>query len=211
MKKCFLTGLVTLLPLAVTFWIVKFVINFLTKPFVGVATSLLDRFPEWSIGPLDSHQFVHTLSQIAILISLFLFILFLGFVAREYFFTKLTAFGDHVLHRIPLINKVYRTSKEIVQSLFAGNKNSFKQVVLVPFPYRGCYCIGLVANDAPDTCSDAQNTELVSVFLPTTPNPTTGFLIMCPKSDMILLEMRPEEAIKYIVSCAVIQPSRERL
>ncbi|HSX27035.1 MAG TPA: DUF502 domain-containing protein [Chlamydiales bacterium] len=210
MKKYFLTGLVTLLPLAVTIWILHFIVRFLTKPFIGIVETLLD---EWTIGPfgiITSEQLIDVASEILILIALFVFTLLLGFVARRYFFRKLISLGDLLLHKIPLVNKVYKTSKDIVKSLFGTGRTSFKQAVLIPFPYKGSYCVGLIAREAPKTCSDAMKDELISVFIPATPNPATGFLVMCPRSELIFLDMRSEEAIKYVVSCGVIQPERIR-
>src|SRR5579872_4326295 len=162
MKKSFFTGLVTLLPLAVTIWIVTFVVRFLTKPFMGIMTSLIHKFPKYGI--FTNEQAIRTLSHILILIALFLFTLLLGFVARRFFFHSLIKLSDRILIRIPLVNKVYKTSKEIVQSLFASKGQSFKQVVLVSFPYPGCYCLGLIASQAPQTCSDSVETEMISVF-----------------------------------------------
>lgn len=200
MKKYFLTGLVTLLPLAVTIWVVHFVVNFLTKPFIGLFSLLTDRLP------IASPQLIRTITQVFILIGLIVFTFFLGFVARKFFFHQLIRLGDRILIKIPLVNKVYKTSKDIVTSIFGSEEKMFKQVVLLPFPYRGAYCIGLIAKRAPRTCSEAEKTELVSVFIPTTPNPSTGYLVMCQKSELIYLKMKTEEAIKYVVSCGVIQP-----
>lgn len=200
MKKYFLTGLVTLLPLAVTIWVVHFLIDFLTKPFIGLVTMLTDRLP------IASPQLIRTISKLMILAGLFFLILFLGFVARKYFFNQLIRFGDRMMEKIPLVNKVYKTSKDIVKSIFSAKDRSFSQVVMLPFPYKGSYCIGLIAKAAPHSCSEAEKQELISVFIPTTPNPSTGFLVMCQKSELIFLEMKTEEAIKYVVSCAVIQP-----
>lgn len=207
MKKYFLTGLVTLLPLAFTFWVVRFLVDLLTNPFVDIVTSLLLKLSFLQIAL--SKSAIRTLSQILILLFLFSLTLFAGFVARRYFFRKVIGWGDALLHRIPLVNKVYKTSKEIVKSLFSGGANSFKQAVLVPFPYKGSYCIGLIARESPKTCSAAMQSELLSVFIPATPNPATGFLVMCARSDLIYLNMKSEDAIKYVVSCAVIQPRRE--
>src|SRR5579864_3768269 len=100
MKKYFLTGLVTLLPLAVTIWIVRFFVNLLTRPFIGIMTLLTDRLP------IASEQLIRTLSQIFILLSLFFFIWFLGFVARRFFFNQIIRLGDRILIRIPLVNKI---------------------------------------------------------------------------------------------------------
>lgn len=208
-KKYFLTGLVTLLPLAVTLWIIHFFVSFLTKPFMGAMTQLLSYLPPY--GLLSSEQAIRTLSQILILISLFLFTLFLGFVARRFFFNSLLHLGDQLLSKIPLVNKVYKTSKEIIQSLFASKSQSFRQVVMIPFPYKGCYCIGLIASDSPTTCSQTVDGDMVSVFIPTTPNPTTGYLVMGRKEEFIYLDMKSDEAIKYVVSCGVIQPETRSL
>lgn len=209
MKKYFLTGLVTLLPLAVTIWIVHFVIHFFTKPFLGIATALTDYLPIGSYGFISKEFLIRILSPLLILVGLFLLMFFLGAVARRFFFGHMLRLGDRLLYKIPLVNKVYKTSKEIVKSLFSTKTGTFQQVVMMPFPYQGCYCIGLIAREAPKTCSEAEGDELVSVFIPTTPNPTTGFLVMSRKSELILLDMKNEEAIKYIVSCAVIQPKGE--
>lgn len=206
MKKYFLTGLVTLLPLAVTIWVIHFLVRFLTQPFMGLATSLISRFSRHFFGAVPSLQTIQTVSEIFILAGLFVFTFLLGFVARKYFFKQILRLGDRIVHKIPLVNKVYKTAKEIVRALFSSNENSFKQVVLLPFPYQGCYCLGLIARNAPQTCSAQTDDELVSVFVPTTPNPTTGFLVMCRQSELIHLEMKAQDAIKYIVSCAVIQP-----
>ncbi len=207
MKKYFLAGLVTLLPLAVTFWAISFVVNFLTKPFMGAVVSFLTSYPAFAKHVPE--QAIRTISQILILIALFLFTLFLGFVARRLVFNALLRFGDWFLHKIPIVNKIYKISKDIVRSLFNSKNGSFKQVVLLPFPYKGAYCLGLISRNAPDTCSDSVGMEMVSIFIPTTPNPTTGYIVMCKKADLIFLEMKSEAALKYIISCAVIQPKME--
>lgn len=208
MKKYFLTGLVTLLPLAVTIWIIHFVVRFLTKPFMGIVTALLHHLINGRSKTILSDGEIRTISQILILIGLFLTIFILGFIARKYFFNQLLRLGDKILHKIPLVNKVYKTSKEIVKALFMSKENSFKQVVMIPFPYAGCYCLGLIARHAPRACSESQGEEMLSVFIPTTPNPTTGYLVISPKSELIYLDMKPQDAIKYIVSCGVIQPEK---
>jgi uncharacterized membrane protein len=197
MKKYFLTGLITLLPLAVTLWIVVKITNFLTQPFIGAVESMIHfNAPE---------KFIHTLSQILILLGLLLFTFLLGVVARRFFFRELIKFGDRLLHKIPLIRTIYKTSKDIIRSLFSGNGQSFKQVVLLPFPYKGAYCLGLITSGAPEA-EGAPSDPNVTVFIPTTPNPTTGYLVFCRKDDLIYLDMKSEEAIKYIVSCGVIHP-----
>lgn len=206
MKKYFFTGLVILLPVAVTIWVFAFIVRFLTHPFMGIVTHFLRELPNYGIW--TSERGIRTISEIIILAGLFLITFFLGLIARRFFFNSLLHLGDRILYRIPLVNKVYKTSKEIVLSLFASKGNSFKQVVLLPFPYKGSYCIGLISSPSPETCSDQAQRSLISVFIPTAPNPMTGFLVMIPKEELIYLEMKSEEAIKYVVSCAVITPPK---
>jgi len=208
MKKCFLTGLVTLLPVAITVWLFTAIIHFLTNPFIGVVTNLLRQLPDH--GFLSREHTIRTVSQLIILIGLFCITWVLGFLARRFFFHSILNLGDKIISRIPLVNKVYKTSKEIVQSLFSSASNSFKQVVLIPFPYKGAYCLGLVAQQSPASCTGPINQKMVSVFIPTAPNPMTGFLIMIPKEELIYLDMKSEEAMKYVVSCAVIKPTMHR-
>ena len=208
MKKYFITGLIILLPLAVTVAIVAFTVNFLTKPFMGLVAHLLSKYSIATKGFLvfTPEQVVRYSSQLIILVGLVFATFILGMIARWFFFKSLLSLSDSILHRIPLVNKVYKTSQEIIKTLFSSDKNSFKQVVMVPFPQTGIYAIGLVARDSPKECTAFAKADLISVLIPTTPNPTTGYLLMYKKEDVFYLQMKPEDAIKYIVSCGVITP-----
>ncbi len=96
--------------------------------------------------------------------------------------------------------------QDIIRTLFAKDKSAFQQVVMIPFPSPGIYVLGFATQEAPATCSEKVGKELISVLIPTTPNPTSGFLLMFPKEDLIYVDMKPEEAIKFIISCGVIVP-----
>jgi len=148
-------------------------------------------------------------SKFLVLFCLFVFTVFLGVIARWFFFKALLNVSDKILHKIPLVNKVYKTTQEIIKTIFVTDKSSFKQVVMVPFPKPGTYVMGLVSRESPQICSDMAGGELFSVLVPTTPNPTTGFLLMYKKEDLIFLDLKPEQAIKYIVSCGVITPETQ--
>ncbi len=208
MKKYFITGIIILLPLAVTIAIVAFIVDFLTQPFMGVVLKIFADadFIHRGFLFIPKEQAIRYISQATILIGLFLATVLLGMIARWFFFKSLINLSDRILHRIPLVNKVYKTSQEIIKTLFASDKNSFKQVVMVPFGHEGTYVIGLISRESPQICSDRAGKTLYSVLVPTTPNPTTGFLLMYSEEDMIFLDMKPEDAIKYIVSCGVITP-----
>jgi len=208
MKKYFLTGLIILLPLAVTVAVVIFVVNFLTQPFIGLAVDFLSSIP-WGkqrLSDLVSPQFIWYTSRIVILVGLFLFTLFLGAMARWFFVRSLLKLSDKVLNRIPLVNKIYKTTQEIIKTFFSTDSQSFKKVVLIPFPSPGIYCMGLVSREAPKMVTDYFKRDLVSVFIPTTPNPTSGFILMFDRKDIIDLPIKTEDALKFIVSCGVIHP-----
>lgn len=198
MKKYFITGLVTLLPVTLTIIIVAFLINLLTEPFIGIMESILLTF-----GVAKSPKALLFLSQILILIFLFFFTAFLGFVTRWFFFHYIIRVGEYILHKIPLINSIYKTSKDVIHTIFTSDTKSFKQVVLVPFPNPGSYSIGLVTlENVP--MREVHETDRVAVFVPTTPNPTSGFLMLFPKKDIKYLDMKIDDALKYVISCGVI-------
>jgi len=211
LKKYFITGMVLLLPVAVTIAIIIFIVNFLTRPFMGLVVKLLYNTPIKSIDTsfISPEHLIKYGSQLIILITLFIGTLLLGVIARWFFFTSLIKLGDKVIHRIPIVNKVYKTTQDIIKTIFVTDKNSFKQVVLIPFPNKETYCLGLVSRGSPQICKDKIGDEMVSIFVPTTPNPTTGFLLMYRQKDIIYLDMKTEEAVKYIVSCGVIIPEKD--
>ncbi len=208
MKKYFITGLVILLPLVITIAIVGFIIKVLTNPFMGMISSVLSHLHIIDKGFLflKPEQLIRVTSQLLILVLLFLVTVGLGIIARWFFINSLMKLGDKILRRIPLVNTVYKTTQDIIQTLFVSDKKSLKQVVMIPFPQPGIYAMGLISRDAPKVCCEKTNADLISVLIPTTPNPTTGFLLMYPKEQLIYLDIKPEEAIKYIVSCGVIIP-----
>ncbi|MCH9626671.1 MAG: hypothetical protein S4CHLAM2_02990 [Chlamydiales bacterium] len=200
MKKYFITGLVILLPLAVTIVLVAFIINLLTKPFVGFIEQFLVGIPFF-----DKYSAaIHIILQIILLFGLFFFTVLLGFLARVVVFKSLLSVYDYVLHRIPIIKTVYKATQQVIKTIFGTTSRSFKQVVMVPFPTEGAFCIGLVSSPAPSLCEKTVGVPLVTVFVPTTPNPTSGFLMMYKEDEVIYLDMKIEEAFKYIISCGVI-------
>lgn len=208
MKKNFITGLVILLPLVITIAVLIFLINFLTEPFMGMVSGILSKFHIVNQGFLffSPEQLLRYGSKVVILILLFVCTVSLGIIARWFFIHTLFRLGDKILHRIPIVNTVYKTTQDIINTLFVSDKNTFKQVVMVPFPRADVFVLGLIARESPKACSQAAGNDLISVFVPTTPNPTTGFLLMFKQGDLIPIDMKPEDAIKYIVSCGVIVP-----
>ncbi len=200
MKKYFVTGLVILLPLAITVGIAVFIVNFLTRPFVGFLEQFLVVYPWYAKyqGP------IHFFLQIFLLIGLFLFTALLGFLARMIVFRSVLNLYDFIMHRIPIIKTVYKATQQVLKTIFGSASRTFKQVVMVPFPVDGAYAIGLVSSPAPKLCETTIGRKLITVFVPTTPNPTSGYLMMYHEDKVVYLDMKIEEAFKYIISCGVI-------
>lgn len=200
MRKYFLTGLVILLPITITAIVFFFIMNFLTGPFVGVIDQFLNN-QSWYINYKTP---IHFTLKIILLFGLFFFTVLLGFLTRIVLFKSFLTLYDYILHRIPIIKTVYKATQQIIHTIFGSTSQSFKQVVMVRFPTDGVYCIGLISGQAPSLCEKTIGHRLLTVFVPTTPNPTSGFLMMYKEDEVIYLDMKVEEAFKYIISCGVI-------
>jgi uncharacterized membrane protein len=128
-----------------------------------------------------------------------------GFLGQYYIGMRMIEWLDTVMMNVPLLNKFYGAVKQ-VNDAFAGNRNSFKTVALVEFPHAGSYSVGFITSEAQPGLVPLTGRNLVSVFIPTTPNPTSGFLILVPEEKVIKLNMSVAEGLKYIVSLGSIVP-----
>jgi uncharacterized membrane protein len=200
MKKYFVTGLIILLPLTVTILLVRFFFNLLTEPFIGIVGPLIDHFFPGQVHP----HITELVSQLLILVVLFLFTVGLGMLTRWFFLHSLLHYGEQLIQRIPLIRSVYKASKDVIHTIFSERSTAFKQVVLVPFPTRDTRSIGLITQADVTTLTHGKTDQLVAVFVPTTPNPTSGFLIMYSPSELVYLDLSVENALKFVISCGVI-------
>lgn len=205
MKKYFTTGLVILLPTALTLLIVIFLINLLTKPFQGVVEAILRHYQ--LVGRpflfLSVDQVIHLVSKFLVLMTVVGVIFLIGLIARWFFVKLFFRFGDFIFHRIPLVNKIYKACKDVVETLFSPSATTFSKVVLVPFPHKKTLSIGLISRDTLPVES-VDHARLLSVFVPGTPNPMMGFMLMYRPEDVILLDMSVNDALKFILSCGVM-------
>lgn len=207
-KNLFTAGIVILLPVISTVMIVGFLINVLTQPFLEPTAAWLNQlkiFPD-SFLLISSQTFLMLISKIIILTILGLLVIFVGWLGPHFLVDYLFKLGDQFLHRIPLINRIYKPSREIVQTLFSTSSKTFSQVVLAPYPNESCMSIGLITSESLTISrSQMESNELIPIFVPAAPNPTVGFMISCKKEQIIFLKMSVEEAIKLIVSCGVTE------
>lgn len=198
----FWAGLVIVLPgfisLAVLRWL------FLT--FANITDTLLFFLPaslthhNQGDGPMYWYW-----SAAALLLAVFL-IGIVGLLARNYFGRKIIEWVDSALMRIPLLNKIYSATKQVNEAFSSSNKSAFRTVALVEFPHPGTYSIGFITSEQQQEVQDKTGLKVVCVFVPATPNPTSGFLLMVPEEKVIKLEMSVADGIKYVISLGAIMP-----
>ena len=189
-KSYFLTGLLVLTPLVLTVFIIW-------KLFFAI-DGLLQGFFRKQFGdqPLTGLGFV----------SIVLLILLTGFFARNYVGRKVLSMGDNLVSKIPIINRIYVAIQQISQAFLSEKSVVFEKAVLIEYPRKGVYCIGFFTQDTKGEVQDRLKKDVVSVFVPTTPNPTSGFLLFVPKEEAETLDMSVEEAMKLVISGGAIHP-----
>ncbi len=194
----FLAGLVVLAPLALTVYVVWQLFFWLDGLLNHYVSTVIFRWLNWG----TSRNSIPGLGLLALL----LLILVVGFVARNYFGNKLISFGEQLLQRIPVVRHIYTTFQQISQAFLADQSEVFKKAALFEYPRKGIYCIGFITQDTRGLVQDAIKRDVYSIFLPTTPNPTSGFLLFIPKKDVTLLNISVEEALKLVISGGAIVP-----
>jgi len=204
LKNNLIAGLVILLPVVVTVALLSFLIDLFTHPFVDFVSATVMKWRLTSEGFFSSERMIRYISKALILVLLVVLTVLLGVLARWFVTRSLFSLADKILHKIPFINTIYKASQELTRTVFRGDQTAFKQVVLCPFPHEGIYALGLVSRAAPPVCERLTGKEMVSVLIITTPLPTSGFLLMYEKKDLKYLNIKPESAIKYIVSGGVL-------
>lgn len=144
-------------------------------------------------------------SAFALVLTVFL-IGVVGLLARNYFGKRVIEWTDATLLRIPLLNKIYGATKQVNDAFSSGNKTAFRTVVLVEYPRPGVYSVGFITSEPNDEIRSKTKEKVVCVFVPTTPNPTGGFLLLVPEEQVTKLEMSVADGIKYIISLGAINP-----
>ena len=146
--------------------------------------------------------------QILILIGLFLITVVIGGLARLFFINYFIKLGDKIIHKLPIVSTIYKTTKDIIKSIFSPDTSTFKKVVLVPFPTPQKYCLGLLSGQPPKACQAHSEEELATVLLPTAPHPISGYLLMFKKKDLVDVDLSIEDAVKFTVSCGIVHPEK---
>lgn len=209
MKKHLLTGLIILLPIALTMMIIVFLFDFFTEPFITIVGPLVDLIQEKAEVQFP-REITLFFSRFLSLIFLCVFIFILGFITQLVLVKIIIRWGNLILFRIPFIKTIYKVSRDIFAALFsADGKKAFKRPIMVPFTAKPNYCIGFEAGEVAEELKKKINVPISAVFAPTAPHPISGFLFFIPQSDIHPVDMTNEDAVKFLVSCGMILPGAE--
>jgi len=196
-RRTFLTGLLILLPLVVTYFLVAFLFNL----FANAGAPLVNGLSR-VIGPTDS-TWVEALGPFVNLLLSLTVIFLLGLVGTNILGRRIITAFEALLLRLPLVKTIYGAVKQMVDT-FRGSDRTFRRVVLVQYPRTGLWVVGFVAAERRDTLRLAPSDTLLAVFIPTTPNPTSGFLVLVPPEDVVDVDYSIEEAFTFIVSSGIV-------
>jgi len=199
MKKYFITGLLVLVPLFITVWVITSLIGMMDQ-------SLLLLPLEWRPKNVIGFE----LPGIGALLTL-LIIFVTGLIATNIFGQQIILWWELLLSRVPVVKSIYASVKQVSDTLFSDSGNAFRQAVLIQFPHQGAWTIAFITGQPSGDVANHLQGDFVSVYVPTTPNPTGGYFIMLPKETVIYLDMSVDEALKYIISMGVVAPKPKNI
>lgn len=197
MRKYFITGLLILVPLAITLWVLNLIIGTMDQ-------SLLLLPESWRPEALVGFR-IPGLGTILTLLIIFV----TGLGTRNFIGRQVVSLWEGFLTRIPVVKSIYSSVKQVSDTLFSSSGNAFRKAVLVQYPRQGSWTIAFLTGVPGGEVKNHLQGDYVSIYVPTTPNPTSGFFLMLPRADTIELNMSVDEALKYIVSMGVVAPENQ--
>ena len=199
LRSWFLTGLLVTAPVMLTIYI--------TWLFIDIIDSNVNALIPNGVRELIEIKAPHigSLPGLGLLIGLIVITL-IGALAAGFFGRWLIRMGENILNRMPVVRTIYGASKQILETVLTTQSNAFREVVLVEYPRKELWVVGFVTGNTEGEVGVKIEDETVNVFIPTTPNPTSGFLLFCPKKDLIYLDMGVEDAVKLVVSGGIVTP-----
>ena len=201
-RNIFITGLLITLPIALTYFILQFLfknLDTLSPVFTKILINMGAPIPEG-----------YRIPALGLVITL-LIVLAVGWFTTNFFGKQLINLGESLVEKIPFVRKIYKGSKQVVQSIAHADTTAFRKVVLIEFPRRGMLAIGFVTGSARGEVQEYTREDVLNVFVPTMPNPTSGFLVFAPPEDLTEINMSIEDGIKYVVSGGIVDTERLKL
>ena len=195
LRNYFITGIIVVAPISLTIYLISLIINLIDD-------KILPLFPD-RYNPETYLPFA--VPGIGVMIFVFVLTL-IGWLTTGLVGRTVVRVGENLLDRMPIVRSIYSALKQIFETVFSHNSRAFRDVVLIPYPREGCWALGFATGTTKGEVQDVIRDEVVNVFLPTTPNPTSGFLLFLPRKDVIFLKMTVEQGIKLVISGGVIAP-----
>lgn len=196
-KRNFLAGLLVLLPISLTIYVIVFLFK------------LVDRFLDYLPTKYNPQTYLPFHVPGLGFILLVFIIFFIGLLARNYIGHKLVDIWEQLVGRIPFIRSIYIATKQLAETIFLKTNTNLKRVVLVEYPRKGLYVLGFTTGITKGEIQDKTRKKVINVFIPTTPNPTSGFYLLVPEEDLKYLEMAVEDAFKLLISGGIITPEKK--
>ena len=202
MKKYLIAGLLVWLPLAITIWVLHSVLGLLDGVFGWLLSASQAVLPQAATEPLEMLRRIPGLGVIVMLAGLLLTGVFAANIVGQWWLQQ----GGRLLNRIPIVKSIYNSVKQVSDTLFSSSGNAFREAVLVQYPREGAWTIAFVTGKPGGEAAVHLPGDYLSLYVPTTPNPTSGFFLMVPRADVIELAMSVDEALKYVISMGVVAP-----
>ena len=194
MRKYFITGLLILVPLAITAWVLNLVISTMDQSLLFVP----ERWQPRTLFGFDIPGLGTLLTVVIVFLT--------GLLTNNLVGNYVVRMWEKLLKRIPLVNSLYSSVKQVSDTLFSSSGNAFRKAVLIPYPHQNSYTIAFLTGVPGGDVKNHLVGDYVSVYVPTTPNPTSGFFLMLARKDVVELDMSVDAALKYIVSMGVVAP-----
>jgi len=194
LKNYFLTGLLVILPIFITGYVIWLLIKAMDV--------FLKYIPQKYLPETYLNIYIPGLGLILVVIL----ILVVGVLTRNIAGRRVLQFWDNLVDRIPLARIIYSSVKQLLQAFFFQNSDAFQRVALVEYPRRGIYVLGFITGESKGEAQEKINKKMINVFIPTTPNPTSGFYILVPEEDLTMLDMSVEDAFKLLISGGLVSP-----
>lgn len=196
LRTYIITGLLIWIPLGITIFVIKLLVNLMDNTIVLLP-------PAWRPVAL----FGFDIPGLGIVISAMV-IFITGFFLTNLAGRRIIGFWENLLDRIPLVRSIYSSVKQVTSTILSSDSNTFNEVLLIEYPRKGVWTICFKTNNSPKIFSDAIGQDLITVFVPTTPNPTSGFILFVPKDEVKKMDMDVEDALKLVMSLGVVTPER---
>ncbi|MDB9871199.1 DUF502 domain-containing protein [Alphaproteobacteria bacterium] len=194
-RRYFLAGILVTSPILITAYVTWLIVTFVDTQVAGMLPESLD----------FTTKLPHQIPGIGLIISI-ITITFIGAITPGFIGRTLLKAGERILNKMPVVRSIYGAIKQIMETVMSTNSDSFREVVLVEYPRKGIWVIGFVTGETKGEVQSLTKDKVINIFVPTTPNPTSGFLLFIPQKDLVYMDMKVEDAVKMVISGGIVTP-----